>query len=161
MNYGEAKKLAETEGTDRRKKTRRVAQSAMLWAGAIIITVGLVWWPTGPIQTYKNKPVQTPASSQQAQQRVTPAVCTTESPCSALVTATGATEKVGIPQGKTTCFDPEFWTDLPKLGYRTSFKGRDGPMGDTSVSADTFWFEPQAGVPVPRHWFVPEGSTQC
>ncbi|MBI4065847.1 hypothetical protein HY412_01470 [Candidatus Kaiserbacteria bacterium] len=90
---------------------------------------------------------------------VVPQGCTSASPCISVTKTDGSTERANIPQGKSVCFEPFFWSNIQRLGYKTSYKG--GPEGGTGVSADTFWFVPEDGIKVPRHWFVQEGVTQC
>ena len=96
--------------------------------------------------------------SQQAQQ-VVPQDCTSAGPCTLVVRTDGPTERAHIPQGKSVCFEPFFWSNIQRLGYKTSYKG--GDVGGTGVPADTFWFVPEGGIKVPKHWFVQEGATQC
>lgn len=85
--------------------------------------------------------------------------CTSASSCTHVRSPDGMTKKVSIPNGKSVCHDPEFWANLPRLGFKTTFKG--GPERGVDVPADTFWYEPEPGVSIPRYWFVPEGSTTC
>lgn len=100
------------------------------------------------------------AHSQQGQQQQTATHgCNSASPCTLVVRTDGSTKKERIPQGKSVCFEPYFWSNIQQLGYKTSYKG--GTESGTGVSADTFWFVPEAGTKVPRYWFVPIGTQQC
>ncbi len=90
--------------------------------------------------------------------------CTKSSPCIPFKETDGPTKKVALKEGRSLCFDSSFFKNLPRLGYATSYEG--GPEmkpGCTTASCtmDTFWFTPEAGVNLPKYWFVPEGSSQC
>ena len=98
------------------------------------------------------------SSSSQQVQKIASQGCTSASPCT-LALKNGSTDRTNIPQGKSVCFEPFFWNNIQQFGYKTSYKG--GPEGGTGVSADTFWFVPEAGINVPRYWFIQEGSTHC
>ena len=89
--------------------------------------------------------------------------CTKLNPCTPLRRADGSTEKVHMKGETSLCVDDSFFANLPRLGYVTSYQGTEKNPGCTTVSckSDTFWFTPQAGVPVPKYWYVAEGSTKC
>jgi hypothetical protein len=82
--------------------------------------------------------------------------CSKSHPC------TASTEKVTIPERKTVCFGAPFPDE--RLGYITSYKGgSEMKPGCTTASCvmDTFRFESQRGLDMPKYWLVPEGSSQC
>lgn len=90
--------------------------------------------------------------------------CTKSRPCTLLQYADGSTEKVHMKGGISLCVDDSFFMNLPRLGYATSYQGgAEMRPGCTTVSCklDTFWFTPEAGVNVPKYWFVPEGASRC
>ncbi len=99
------------------------------------------------------------SSSSQQVQKTASQECTSASPCTTTLRTNGSTDRTNIPQGKSVCFEPFFWNNIQRLGYKTSYKG--GDVGGTGVSADTFWFVPEGEMKVPRHWFVQESATQC
>lgn len=89
--------------------------------------------------------------------------CAKKEPCTPFLEANGLTEKVRMKGGRSLCFDDSFFTNLSRLGYKTSYQGTAEDPGCTTVSCkmDTFWFEPEAGIRVPKYWYVPEGSPRC
>jgi len=109
--------------------------------------VHAIWGDDGPVQTFTKR------------QPVVAGRCTSAQPCAPASQGNGSTVPVAIPEGSALCHDPEFWTDLPRLGFKTTFK--NGPVRGVGVPADSFWYEPQPGVSIPRYWFVPEGTKQC
>ena len=100
--------------------------------------------------------------------------CTEASPCRLTYGPGGETEHVTIAYGQRVCFDPEFWDNLPRLGYTTSYMGR-APRTYTctkaqaesgqcaSYVADQFWFRPtDPQVELPPYWFREEnGDRSC
>jgi len=89
--------------------------------------------------------------------------CMKKEPCTPFLEANGLTEKVRMKEGRSLCFDDSFFENLPRLGYKTSYQGTAEDPGCTTVSCkmDAFWFEPEAGIRVPKYWYVPEGSPRC
>ncbi len=98
--------------------------------------------------------------------------CAKSHPCALSKQEDGSTEKVTVPEGKQVCFDSSSWDNRSRLGYRTSYQG--GPEEEHTCTkeqvisgacheprSDAFRFVPEAGVIIPRYWFVPEGATQC
>lgn len=95
--------------------------------------------------------------------------CTPSSPCELRVKSDGFTETVRVPVGRNICFEPTFWIDLPKLGYRTSYRGgeekvygctRETVLAGTcrEVFGDAFRFKPEKGTLLPRYWFISESG---
>jgi hypothetical protein len=77
----------------------------------------------------------------------------------------GSTEPVLVSEVCWVCRDPSFWEDLPRLGYRTSYKGgmedHHTRKATGKIVYDKFRYIPEPGTRIPRHWFVPLGTNQC
>lgn len=126
----------------------------------LFFVTGLMDW------SYRN--IINPTTSTSAAKGVTPPVrsqasCTRENPCTPAMSSDGQTMPLPVRSGTSICFDAAFWQYKAKLGYTTSFGGIEMSPGCTSAGCymDTFWFKPEGQVPLPKYWFVPQGSTQC
>lgn len=136
----------------------------------IAIVVGL-----GRIASIARSPDSPTEQQKQAAIRVAPALvedCNKSHSCTLLQRPDGSTVSVSIEAGKRVCFDPSFWTNLPRLGFITSFQGgRETRYACTigQVTAgtcdmtvfDTFRFIPEGNVPLPRYWFTRDSGTVC
>jgi hypothetical protein len=116
------------------------------------------------VDSVRPRAVKSAQRAMAAQVPPVPEECTGSKPCSPVQKADGSTEKTIVKEGRSVCFESSFYSNLPRLGYVTSYKGEpEMKPGCTTASCrvDTFWFAPEAGVPVPKYWFVPEGSSRC
>lgn len=160
MNYDEAMTGAERSGTARRNKRRQFYRMATWSVGVVAILAALIWLSDGPLQTYskwnKEKELEKKMALSQTRQTITqaPQECTSANPCAPTVG-----NVVHVPQGKSVCFEPFFWSNIQRLGVRTSYKG--GSESGYNSIADSFRFVPETGVILPKYWFVPEGSSKC
>ncbi len=157
----EAKSSIENEGTVVSAKFRKTMRIIIRTVSGVLVLTGLLFFVGIPAADWikgDGKPSpQTEQESQQTQQQGTG--CSAIRPCTVSKRSDGSTMKVHIPESRSVCFEPDFWNNLQKLGYKTSYKG--GEKRGTGVFADTFWFVPEAGMNIPRYWFIPEGSLKC
>jgi hypothetical protein len=152
--------------------TGAVAKTLQWVAGSVMVSLFivfplLVWTGFGG---EKQPEQRQPTANASLHQRPALTDCTAHQPCSLTVQKNGSTEMVSIPPGKDACFDLSFWGNIGRLGYKTSYRGieteyrctREQVLSGacTKQVMDSFRFTPEAGVEVPRHWFVPLG-TQC
>lgn len=149
-------------------------RSSTKYLGVVALIIFVLGAGYGVYQQMKSKQpkVSEKTSSQQPQVQRQEHDCTSQKPCVSVIKTDGSTEKVNIPTGKSICFEASSWDNRPKLGYTTSYKGgnpvkhtctrRQVDAGTCSEErSDTFWFVPEPGISIPKHWFVQEGAKQC
>lgn len=126
-------------------------------AAGLILFIGFPVW-FGIVDFFSPSQHSTPHTSMQP-----PMTCTSFERCTPILSADGSTELVRTKEGRSLCFDSSFATNLPRLGYVSYYKGVETAPGCTATSckSDSFRFKPEAGVRLPKYWFVPEGSAQC
>lgn len=136
---------------------RDIIKKYLQWIIFFAIGVVLLFGIKTAVNEYKQK---RPADERKSQAPVT---CTSFERCTPILRVDGSTEPVTTKEGRSLCFDSSFAKNLPRLGYTAYYKGvekRPGCMAAT-CKADSFQFRPEAGVPLPEYWFVPEGSAHC
>ncbi len=144
---------------------KNVTKWVLLAVVAFAVIVGIALLVSSVKRDRAEKAQKSAQALSQQQSAVVPVKeCTKSNPC----TPTGVV--LGKP-GYSLCWDPSFWENLPKLGYHTSRNGvekkytctREQVMAGncTQTAMDSFRFDPESGVDLPKYWFVREGATQC
>jgi len=98
MNYEQVMSLAKTEGTAQRNKLRKTARIGTWSVGGAMLLAGLIWLPSGPLQSFvrwKNEPDAVAKSQFQSPADCQPALSTSVNSC--VVTERDTLISVGEP----------------------------------------------------------------